>query len=346
MKVRTFNGDKFSSLFDEIKKFLENDRFVDLKLDLPFKAYFEGDKQSPLRISFLDSTLPLPYGSRVTEAIVLNPEIYPAKLGKGDFKDKLGKTFILDLKIEFERVFNGHTYQEVSNVEMQTSKTPYLLDRIVCYAGSLLPKLLGKGDDFSKLTNVYSILLTTKNLEAFKDFDDYYHVGRIMREGSRPVILSDILTFTVIEFKKFDKSLETLDTKRECWSYLIKHSNVLDIKACESLIEKGGYIMAESVSRLFEISKDSVLKEYEEARAKQRFDQMSREHVAREEGMEKGRIEGMEKGIVKGMEKGMEKGRMEIISQLLRANMNVEQICQVTNLSEQEVLKIQSKIKS
>ena len=69
------------------------------------------------------------------------------------------------------------------------------------------------------------------------------------------------------------KTLEELNTERDCWFYLIKHSKELDAKACEVLIRKGGDIMAEAVSRLFEISKDSLLKEYEEARAKQQFDQ-------------------------------------------------------------------------
>ena len=312
-------------LLDGVEVFLKNNRFLDLTNDLSYKAFFEGEKQCFLLISFLDCALPLPEGSRVVKAIILNPEIYPEKLKAKSSKDKLGKTFILDLKIEFKRVINGHTYQELCNAEMQTTQTPHLLDRIVVYGGRLLSKVLDQGDDFGKLTNVYSILLTTENLKVFKDFEDDYHVGKLIREGSRPVVLSDVLTFTIIELKKFDKSLEELQTKRDCWLYFIKHSKELDVRACRILIEKGGVIMAEAISRLFEISKDSLLKEYEEARAKQQFDQSSREHAARQEGIEKGRI--------------------EIISQLLKANMSVEQICHITGLSKQEVLEIQKKTK-
>ena len=327
---------------DEIEVFLKNNRFLDLTNDLSYKAFFEGEKQCPLLISFLDCTLPLPEGSRVVKAVILNPEVYPEKLKAEGSKEKLGKTFILDLKIAFKRVINGHTYQELCNAEMQTTQTPHLLDRIVVYGGRLLSKVLDQGDDFGKLTNVYSMLLTTENLKVFKDFEDYYHVGKLIREGSRPVVLSDILTFTVVELKKFDKSLEELQTKRDCWLYFIKHSKELDVQACRILIEKGGAIMAEAISRLFEISKDSLLKEYEEARAKQQFDQSSREHAARQEGMEKG----IEKGRMEGIEKGMEKGRMEVISQFLKANMSVEQICHITGLSKQEVLEIQKKMKT
>ena len=119
----------------------------------------------------------------------------------------------------------------------------------------------------------------------------------------------------------------------------------LDVQACRILIEKGGAIMAEAISRLFEISKDSLLQEYEEARAKQQFDQSSREHAARQEGMEKGMEKGIEKGMEKGRMEGMEEGRMEIISQFLKANMSVKEICDMTGLSKQEVLEIQKKTK-
>ena len=244
-------------------------------------------------------------------------------------------------------MINGHAYQELCNAEMQTTQTPHLLDRIIVYGGRLLSKVLDQGDDFGKLTNVYSMLLTTENLKVFKNFEDYYHVGKLIREGSRPVVLSDILTFTIVELKKFDKSLEELHTKRDCWIYFIKHSKELDVQACRILIEKGGAIMAEAISRLFEISKDSLLKEYEEARAKQQFDQSSREHAARKEGKEEGRMEGMKKGRMEGIEeglaKGMEEAQEKIISQLLKANMSVKEICHITDLSEQEVLEIQKK---
>ena len=73
-----------------------------------------------------------------------------------------------------------------------------------------------------------------------------------------------------------------------------------------------------------------------------------------EKGMEKGRMEGMkrgiekgiERGIEKGIERGIEKGQEKIISQLLKANMSVEQICHITDLSKQEILEIQKKTRA
>ena len=330
-----YDREQVSILLKEIDAFLKTNQFLDLTGDLVFKAFFEGDGQLTLVISLLNCSLPLPAGSTVIKVIILNPEIYPEKLKSGRFDNKLGKTFILDIKIELQRLVNRDVYQEVCNVEMQTTETPRLIDRIIAYTGRLLSKLLGKGDNFDKLTTVYSLLFTTKNLRTFKNIEDYYHVAQLIRKGSPSVVLSDILTFTVVELGKFDKKLEELDNERDCWFYLIKHSKALDTEACRILIKKGGYIMAESVSRLFEISKDSLLQEYEEARAKQQFDQSSREHEARKEGIEKGRMEGMEKGI--------EKSQKEIALNLLEMKMSVSQVIEATGLSEKQVLEIQKK---
>ena len=172
--------------------FLKDNHFLDLKSDLVFKAFFENEDD--LLISFLTSFLPLSSGSKIVKVTVLNPEIYPEsrkqnKFGANQAKDnnQLDRNFILDLKIEFERIFNGEKIQEISNVEMQTTGSSRLLDRIVAYASRLLSKLLGKGEGFKKLTTVFSILLSTKNLKVFKGIKDFYHVSRLRRDDSYEV---------------------------------------------------------------------------------------------------------------------------------------------------------------
>ena len=117
---------------------------------------------------------------------------------------------------------------------------------------------------------------------------------------------------------------------------------------CEELKAQGGQMGKEVVDQLWILSKDEALREIAMVEDRQKRDLKAVKETMYEEGLEDGMEKGMEKGIVQGMEKGIiqgiEKGQEKIISQLLRANMNVEQICQVTDLSEQEVLKIQSKI--
>ena len=63
----------------------------------------------------------------------------------------------------------------------------------------------------------------------------------------------------------------------------------------------------------------------------------------KEKAEEKGREEGIEKGRKEGVEKGIEKGREEIILKMLKKGVDVESICQLTDLSKDQVLKFQKK---
>ena len=50
-----------------------------------------------------------------------------------------------------------------------------------------------------------------------------------------------------------------------------------------------------------------------------------------------------ERGIERGIEKGIEKGREEIIFKMLKKGVDVESICQLTDFSKDQVLKLQKK---
>ena len=69
-------------------------------------------------------------------------------------------------------------------------------------------------------------------------------------------------------------------------------------------------------------------------------------------GLEKGKIEGeqigLEKGKIEGeqigLKKGVHEGKKEIIKNMLKANMTVEQISQITGLSKDEILEIEKEL--
>ena len=61
------------------------------------------------------------------------------------------------------------------------------------------------------------------------------------------------------------------------------------------------------------------------------------------EGLAKGRQEGIAEGRQEGMEKGMEKGMELVAHNMLKENMNIALISQVTGLSQDHILKLKSK---
>ena len=82
------------------------------------------------------------------------------------------------------------------------------------------------------------------------------------------------------------------------------------------------------------------------------FDQKNALCHAREEGeqigIEKGEQIGLKKGKQIGLEKGeqigLQKGKKEIVKNMLKANMTIEQISQMTELSKDEILEIEKEL--
>ena len=60
-----------------------------------------------------------------------------------------------------------------------------------------------------------------------------------------------------------------------------------------------------------------------------------------EEGLKKGHEKGVEEGLKKGHEKGIEEGKKEIVKKMLKEKISIEVIEKVTNLSKDELKKLQ-----
>ena len=59
---------------------------------------------------------------------------------------------------------------------------------------------------------------------------------------------------------------------------------------------------------------------------------------------EKEKIEGEQIGLEKGEQIGLQKGKKEIVKNMLKANMTIEQISQMTGLSKDEILEIEKEL--
>ena len=56
------------------------------------------------------------------------------------------------------------------------------------------------------------------------------------------------------------------------------------------------------------------------------------------------REEGEQIGLEKGEQIGLQKGKKEIVKNMLKANMTIEQILQMTGLSKDEILEIEKEL--
>ena len=58
-----------------------------------------------------------------------------------------------------------------------------------------------------------------------------------------------------------------------------------------------------------------------------------------------GRQEGLEKGIIEGMKEGIQEGKLEIARKMLKSGMGIEQVIQLTELTEARIRLLQAEIK-
>ena len=67
------------------------------------------------------------------------------------------------------------------------------------------------------------------------------------------------------------------------------------------------------------------------------------EQDAREEGFEKGIEKGIEKGREEGIAKGREEEKQNLAFKLIKKNMSVQEVCEITGLSETEIQQVRAK---
>ena len=258
--------------------------------------------------------------------VTLDSAIYPSSLTK--------KQITLDLRLKLDTGEN-------INVEMQSLSQKAFIERILFYWAKLYTEDLKKGESYQKLYPAYSLIFTNFDVLSLKNYMNSFSI-RMDKEPFEE--LTNHLKIVIVELSKFEcENLSNLD-KKASWCYILKESENIGIREIEILEEKG---LGGAMALLKRVSEDDRLRYEQESRDKFLFDQHWDRIYKFEEGMEKGLRKGIEKGLLKGMEKGWRKGRdkrnEEIVLNMLSLNADLDFISKATNLSKEEIKKIQKK---
>jgi predicted transposase/invertase (TIGR01784 family) len=84
------------------------------------------------------------------------------------------------------------------------------------------------------------------------------------------------------------------------------------------------------------ISQDERERRLTELREKYRMDQ----HAIMLAGYDKGLKEGIEQGLEQGLKKGIEQNKKDILEKLLKTNLSIEQIIEITGFTAEEIEKL------
>ena len=292
-------------------------KLLNIKTDYVFKRVFGYKGNEQITKNFLSCIL----GQKVSDIELEKNPI----LEKDLIDDKVG---ILDIKAEINKNTNV-------DIEMQIIDKKNSAKRILFYCAKLFIRSLKSGKDYNSLKKTISILIADYELDELKEVRKYLTKWNIREEDYSKIILTDAMEIYIIEIRKFKKYQGTKRYKElDSWIKFIENPEVIDMSNKE-------IVMAKKV--LDEISQDEHERYLAEMREKYILDQNATEAAGYDKGLKEGHKKGIEEGIKEGHEKGVEEGKKEIAKKMLEEKLDIELIEKVTNISKEELKKMQEK---
>ena len=259
-----------------------------------------------------------------------------------------GKLGVLDVLVEFNE-------KEKINLEMQVAKKDDLPERLLYYWSRRYAKTIKESEDYQALKRTISILITDFEVKGLEELE-MHSKWKIIEENGKKHVLTEDLELHIIELPKIKKMQETKENSK-----LLKWLKFLENPESEEveIYMKENVNMKEARVRLEGISEDERMQRIAELREKAILDEKEAKYTGYMSGLEEGRKDGKELGLKEGREEGREEGRKEgrkegikegreegreeIIKKMLKANMSIEQISELTEIKREEIEKIMKK---
>ena len=176
---------------------------------------------------------------------------------------------------------------------------------------------LKAGKDYENLEKVIVILITDYEIDSLKEIQKYQTKWNIREEEYPKVILTEVMEFYIIELPKYEKYKERTKNERlNRWIRFMKEPGGMEMEE-DKAIQKAKEVLEE-------ISKDERERYLAELREKYILDQKAIEDAGYDKGLSQGKIEEKKK----------------IAKNLLKLNMSIEQIEEVTGLTREEIKKL------
>ena len=284
-----------------------------LTVDYAFKRVFGRNGNEGILKDFLESILDI----EIKDITIQNPEI-----PKNMRDSKIG---ILDVRAEI----NG---KEIIEVEMQVQNQYNMDKRSSTYITKIYSDQLKEGDSYVKVKKVAVINILNFN---YYERNSYHSVGRMKFENSKEnekvdmgyileeQYVTDDLEMHFIELPKFRKKNPDISSKLDQWLWLICGEEE-KIKMAKNENEK----IKEAKSELEKLEMSAEDRELYELRLKAIRDEINI------------RESGYTDGMKDGEEKGKKQKSIEIAKNMLKKQIPLELIEELTGISQSEIEKI------
>lgn len=283
------------------------ENLLSLKMDFVFNRLFSKKGNESILKDFINSILDI----NIKEIEII-PE---ARLEKASQNTKYG---VLDLKATLNDGI-------VVDIEMQVNDNKDIEKRTVFYAGKLMSEQLAIGERYQNMKDI--IMINILDYE-FIDLPEYHTEVISVAKKHREFEMVQSIKYHFIELPKFRRQRPDLKNKLEQWLTFIDNSN----KELVQMAIKKNKEIKKANEELEYLSGDAELRRLEFLKFKAACDEASRIGYL------------VEKSLKEGTEQGKEKTTIEIVKNMLKKDIDIETIMEITQLTKEKIDKIIEKI--
>lgn len=277
------------------------EKYINPFTDYGFKKLFGEEINKDLLLDFLNELL------RDEQGLIKNLTFLKT--------EQIGATEI-DRKAIFD-IYCENEKGEKFIVELQKTKQNFFKDRTVYYSTFPIREQAKRANWDFELKAIYTIAILDFVFDADKYEPDKFRYDVKLTDIETKSIFYNKLTFIYLEMPKFNKTVDELVTRFDKWLYIIKNLNRLDRipdKLREQIFDK--LFATAEIARFTPaqvLSYEDSLKYYRDL--KNSLD------TARGEGKIEGKLE----------------GKLEIAKRALKKGYSINDITEITGLSEDEI---------
>ena len=285
-------------------------KYINPYTDFGFKKLFGTEANKDILIDFLNELVNKEH--KIKDLTFKNTETFGALA-----EDRKA---IFDIYCETE---NG----EKIIIEMQKAKINFFKDRAVFYTTFPIKEQAEKGKWDFKLKPVYCIAILDFEFDKKTANNDY--LNKVSLKNQYCEEFYDKLKYIFIEMPRFNKKESELTTHFEKWLYFIK--NLVDFEDIPSVLKEPVFEKGFETARVSALDKPQY-KEYEQSLL-QYWDMTSAIDTAFDDGEKK--------GFEKGIQKGAKAEKLQIAKKMLKKNITIEDIMDMTGLTQTEIEDLQ-----
>ncbi len=224
-----------------------------------------------------------------------------------------GKSGVTDIKAKVESLNDTSDI----DLEMQVAKEKDIADRILFYWAKMYTDSIDAGESYKKSRKAICVLIADFELDDLMILDEYVTRWHVREDTYKDVVLTEKLYLVIIELKKLKekKDLSSAEKTLLNWCKFLNSPEKLE----ENIMTENENIK-KAKEKLDEINSNE--QEYWAAVARQK--ELIRQANIRRDAIEE----------------GIEKGKIEIAKNMLKKNMPLSDIVELTGLTKEEIQKL------